>query len=210
MSLIMNSTIKTYFFLFFLFTSCFVFSQTDTTQVRGTIKIAKAKNGEVYVKAVCKFNMYNVAGGKGPWESVDKYQPFPVVQGYAYPFNYNKYFNDCFSKKVIELKGKEKDTVVMEVKILENGKVYIKDKSPSIMVKGVPATYDNKTGTYELNNLHLNCLKFLKQIDKWIPGYIILPKKDKFRGQVVIKPNKKNVDVTGTVTVFFSYTPFEE
>ena len=56
----------------------------------------------------------------------------------------------------------------------------------------------------------MNCLKFLKQIDKWIPGYVILPKKDKYRGEVVIKPNKKNVDVTGTVTVFFSTTPFED
>lgn len=206
----MINSIKTYFLLLFILFCSISFSQTDTTPVRGTIKIAKAKDGEVYVKAVCKFNMYNTAGGKGAFESVDKYQPFPVVEGYAYPFNYNKYFNDCFSKKVIELKGKEKDTVVMEVKILENGKVYIKDKSPTLMVKGVPATYDNKTGTYELNNLHLNCLKFLKQIDKWIPGYIILPKKDKYRGEVVIKPNKKNVDVVGTVTVYFSYTPFEE
>lgn len=202
--------IKNFVFLILVLFTSISFSQTDTNQVRGTIKIAKAKDGEVYVKAVCRFNMYNVAGGKGAFESVDKFQPFPIVEGYAYPFNYNKYFNDCFSKKVIELKGQTADTVVMEVKILENGKVYIKDKSPTMMVKGVPATYDNKTGTYELNNLHLNCLKFLKQIDKWIPGYVILPKKDKFRGEVVIKPNKKNVDVTGTVTVFFSTTPFEE
>lgn len=162
------------------------------------------------MKAVCRFNKYNVVEDKTTFGQTERFQPFPVVEGYAYPFNYNKYFNDCFSKKVIELKGKTADTVVMEVKILENGKVYIKDKSPTMMVKGVPATYDNKTGTYELNNLHLNCLKFLKQIDKWIPGYIILPQKDKFKGEVVIKPNKKNVDVIGTVTVFFSTTPFEE
>ncbi len=206
----MNNTIKKYFLLLLLFTSCFVFSQTDTTQVRGTIKIAKAKDGEVYVKAVYNFNMYNVAAGKGAFESVEKFQPFPVVEGYAYPFNYNKYLNDCFSKRVIDLKGKTRDTVTVEVKILENGKVYIKDKSPTMMVKGLPATFDNKSGTYELNNLHMNCLKFLKQIDKWIPGYVILPKKDKYRGEVVIKPNKKNVDVTGTVVVYFSSTPFEE
>ena len=206
----MNNTIKKYFLLLLLFTSCFVFSQTDTTQVRGTIKIAKAKDGEVYVKAVYNFNMYNVAGGKGAFESIDKFQPFPVVEGYAYPFNYNKYFNDCFSKKVIELKGKTKDTVTMEVKILENGKVYIKDKSPTMLINGKAATFDKKTGSYEVNNLHMNCLNFLKQIDRWIPGYVILPKKDKYRGEVVIKPNKKNVDVTGTVVVYFSTTPFEE
>lgn len=196
--------------IFILFFSSISFSQIDTAAALGTIKIAKVKDGEVYIKAVCKFNMYNVANGKGAFESVDKYQPFPVVEGYAYPFNYSSYFNDCFSTKEINMKGKSKDTVIMEVKILENGKVYIKDKSPTMMVKGMPATYDNKTGTYELNNLHMNCLKCLKQIDKWIPGYIILPKKDKYRGEVVIKPNKKNVDVTGTVTVFFSSTPFDE
>jgi hypothetical protein len=206
----MNNIIKKYFLFIFLFSTCIVSSQTDTTQLRGTIKIAKVKDGEVYVKAICNFNMYNVVESKGTIINVDKYQPFPVLEGYAYPFNYNKYFNDCFSKKVIDLKGKSNDTVVMEVKILENGKVYIKDKSPTVMVKGVPATYDSKTGTYELNNLHLNCLKFTKQIDKWIPGYVILPKKDKYRGEVVIKPNKKNVDVTGTIVVLFSTTPFED
>lgn len=206
----MTKTIKTYFFLLFLLTSCFVFSQTDTTQVRGTIKVAKAKEGEVYIKVVTNFNKYNATEDKIDFVNNNKFQPFPVVEGYAYPFNYSDYFNDCFSTKEINLKGKSKDTVIMEVKILENGKVYIKDKSPTMMVKGVPATYDSRTGTYELNNLHLNCLKCLKQIDKWIPGYIILPKKDKFRGEVVIKPNKKNVDVTGTVTVYFSSTPFEE
>ncbi len=206
----MNITIKTYFLLLFLLTSCFVFSQTDTTQVRGTIKVAKAKDGEVYIKAVCRFNNYNVTEDKIDFVNDNKFQPFPVVEGYAYPFNYSNYFNDCFSTKEINLKGKQKDTVIMEVKILENGKVYIKDKSPTMMIKGIPATYDNRTGTYEINNLHVNCLKCLKQIDKWIPGYIILPKKDKFRGEVVIKPNKKNVDVTGTVTVYFSSTPFEE
>jgi hypothetical protein len=206
----MNNTIKKYFLFLFLFSTYFVFSQTDTTQLRGTIKIAKLKDAEVHVKAICTFNRYNVVESKDAMINVEKYQPFPVLEGYASPFNYNTYFNDCFSKKVIDLKGKSKDTVVMELKILANGKVYIKDKSPTMMVKGVPATYDNKTGSYELNNLHLNCLKFTKQIDKWIPGYVILPKKDKYRGEVVIKPNKKNVDVSGTITLFFSTIPFED
>lgn len=197
------------FIISFLFCSV-SFSQIDTAAARGTIKVAKVKEGEVYIKVVTNFNKYNITEDKINFVNDNKFQPFPVVEGYAYPFNYSDYFNDCFSTKEINMKGKSKDTVIMEVKILENGKVYIKDKSPTMMVKGVPATYDNRTGTYELNNLHLNCLKCLKQIDKWIPGYIILPKKDKFRGEVVIKPNKKNVDVTGTVTVFFSSTPFEE
>ncbi len=196
--------------LFFLLLVCGVSFSQDSTPAHGTIKIVKVQDGVVYLKAVCKFNKYNVGVGNGAFESVDKYQPFPVVEGYAYPFNYNLYFNDCFKKKEINMKGRSKDTVTMEVKILENGKVYVKDKSLTMMVQGKAATYDNKTGMYEVNNLHMNCLQFLKQIDKWIPGYIILPKKDKYRGEVVIKPNKKNVDVTGTVTVYFSDTPFED
>lgn len=182
----------------------------DTATARGTIKIAKVKDGEIYVKAVCKYTNYNlsdVSSGPGGFE---KFQPFPVVDGYAYPFNYNSYVNDCFKNKEIDLKGKSKDTVTVEIKILENGKVYIKDKSPTMILKGRAVTYDNRTGTYEVNNLHMNCINVLKQIDKWIPGYVILPKKDKFRGEVVIKPNKKNVDVIGNVTYYFSTTPFED
>jgi hypothetical protein len=49
----------------------------------------------------------------------------------------------------------------------------------------------------------------MKQINKWVPGYVLLPKKDTFRGEVVIKPIKKNVDVIGTLVVLFSTTPFE-
>ncbi len=202
--------IKVNFLISFFLISSISFSQNDTNQARGTIKIAKAKQGEVYIKAVCNFNRYNIPDGKIAISKDEIFQPFPIVDGYAYPFNYNSYYNTCFKTKEIDLKGKSADTVTIEVKILENGKVYIKDKSPTIMIKNLPATYDSKTGTYELNNLHMNCLKFLKQINEWIPGYYVLPKKDRFKGEVVIKPNKKNVDVTGTVIVIFSTTPFEE
>ncbi len=206
----MNQTIKKYFLFLFLFSPCCFFSQTDTNQLRGTIKIAKVKDAEVYVKAICNFNRYNVVESKDAMINVEKYQPFPVVEGYASPFNYNTYFNAFFSKKEIDLKGKSKDTVVLELKILANGKVYISDKSPAMMIKGVPASYDPQTGSYALNNLHLNCLKCMKQINKWVPGYVLLPKKDTFRGEVVIKPIKKNVDVIGTLVVLFSTIPFED
>jgi hypothetical protein len=205
----MNHRIKKYFLFLFLFSPCFVFSQTDSTNLRGTIKIVKVKDAEVYVKAICSFNKYSFAQGKGTVESADTFQPFPIVEGYTSPFQYNRYINSCFSKKAIDLKGKSKDTVVLELKILANGKVYISDKSPTMILKGVPATYDPQTGSYELNNLHLNSLKCMKQINKWVPGYVLLPKKDTFRGEVVIKPIKKNVDVIGTLVVLFSTTPFE-
>ncbi len=206
----MNATFKIYFLFLFIFSSCFVFSQTDTSTHRGTIKIAKAKDGEIYIKAIPNFNKFNLDKIKREVVRNEMYQPFPVLDAYPYPFNYSAYFNNCFRSKEIDLKGKLADTVVVEITVLANGKVYIKDKSPSIMIKGVPATYDNKTGTYELNNLHLNCLKFLKQIKTWFPGYVVFPKKDKYRGETVIKPDKKDVDVTGIVTIYFSSTPFED
>lgn len=204
----MNCSLKIYFLFFFLFSSCFVFSQ-DTLVKHGTIKIAKAKPGEIYIKAVSNYNKYNLDKIKREVARNEMYEPFPLLNLYPYPFNYSAYFADCFRNKEIDLKGKTADTVVVEVTVLANGKVYIKDKSPSIMIKGVPAIYDAKNDAYELNNLHLNCLKFLKQINKWFPGYVVFPKKDKYRGETVIKPNKKNVDVTGTVTIYFSTVPFE-
>lgn len=203
----MNCPIKKYFLFLFLIIASFSFSQNDTTGHRGTIKITKTKGGEIYIKAIPNFNKFNLAKIRDA--SFEKYQPFPVLDAYPYPFNYTAYFNNCFRSKEIDLKGKKADTVIVEVTVLANGKVYIKDKSPSIMVKALPATFDDKTGTYELNNLHLDCLKFLRQLNKWFPGYVVFPKKDKYRGETVIKPDKKDVDVTGTITILFSTTPFE-
>ncbi|MBA3970670.1 MAG: hypothetical protein H0X46_00720 [Bacteroidetes bacterium] len=205
----MNFSIRISFIFLFVLLAGLSFSQKDTVSKRGTIKVAKAKDGEVYIKAIPNFNKYNLSELRGDVTNDSKFQPFPVVEGYPYPFNYTRYFNDCFTTKEIDLKGKSADTVVMEVIILEGGKVYIKDQSKTIIVKGVPAVFNEKANAYELNNLHLNCLNFLKKIDKWIPGYVILPKKGKFKGEVVIRPNKKNVDVTGTVTIIFSSIPFE-
>lgn len=203
--------IKIFFiFLFHLFAGN-SFSQTDTASHRGTIKIARPKDEVVYIKAIPYFNEFDLSGlREGDIINDQLFQPFPVVEGYPYPFNYTRYINDNFRSKEIDLKGKKRDTVVIEVKILANGKAYVKDKSRIMMVGGVPAVYSEKEGAYELNNLHLNSLNIIKAIKKWLPGYVVLPKKDRFKGEVVIKPNKKNVDVTGTITIIFSSTPFEE
>lgn len=202
--------IKQYFIFVFILTCSISFAQTDTAAARGTIKIAKPKDGEIYIKAIPHFNKYDLSKIKKDVSRDQLFQPFPVVDAYPYPFNYTKYFNDNFRSRQIDLKGKSADTVVLEVKVLANGKVYIKDKSPTMMVAGVPAVYDDKKGAYELNNLHLNCLNFMKKIRKWLPAYVVFPKKDKFKGETVIRPDKKNLDVTGTVTILFSTTPFED
>ncbi len=211
----MKASIQKYFIILFLFASCLSFSQTDTNQVRGTIKIAKLKEGEIYIRVISRFDNYDLQ--KIPLSIMEKgvskedmFQPFPVVEGYPFPFNYTNYLTDCFKTKEINLKGKSADTIILTVKILANGKSYFKDKSKILMVNGIPAVYDKKQDAYEINNLHLNCINFMKKMDKWLPGYIVFPKKDKFKGEVVIKPYKRNVDVSGTITIMFSTTPFED
>jgi hypothetical protein len=183
------------------------FAQTDTIPARGTIKIGKEKPGEIYIKAIASFGEYDDSKVR---EVQSKYfQPFPVVEGYAYPFNYTKYFRDRFKEKEIDLKGKSMDTVVLQLTILANGKVYVKDKSKTMLIKNTPVTYDEKRGQYEINNLHMHCINFMKDIKQWFPGYVEFPKKAKFKRQTVIKPEKKNVDCYGSVMIIFSTTAFD-
>ena|ERR1035437_9908912 len=196
--------------LLFLLCTYYSFAQTDTTQMRGTIKIGKPKDGEIYIKTISNFDNFDLPKIAHDFSKNELFQPYPIVEGFSYPFNYTKYFNDNFKSKQIDLKGKTNDTVVLEVKILANGKIYIKDKSRTMMIKNLSAIYNEKEAGFELNNLHLNCLAFLKNIKQWTPGYIVFPIKDKFKGETVIKLNKKNVDVTGTITILFSSTPFED
>jgi hypothetical protein len=200
---------KNYFLILFLLSAGALFSQQDTTERHGTIRIGKPKQDEVFIKVISRFDQYDLIGlKKTPVEK--PFQPFPVVDGYAYPFNYTKYFRDKFKVLGVNMNGKKADTVVLEVKVLENGKVYIRDKSKIMMIKGQAAVYNEQEGAYEINILHLDCMNILKQIKKWFPAYVILPKKDKFRDQTVIKPDKRNVDATGTITVIFSTTPLED
>ena len=201
--------LKQLFIFSFLFCSCIVFSQTDTTRQRGTIKIGKAKNVEIYIKAIAEYTKYDLSKIKRDVSKNEMYQPFPIVDGYPFPFNYTQYLKSNFKNIEIDLKGKTNDTIVLEVMILANGKIYVKDNSLPITAKGVTANYDDKSGVYELGSLHLHCLDFIKKIKKWFPGYVVFPMKDKYKGEVVIKPNKKNVDVTGAITILFSTIPFE-
>jgi hypothetical protein len=205
----LNKKMKKICFILCLLTAAACTAQTDTIKSRGTIKIGKPKTGEVYIKAIALYDKYDVVSLKQ--NPVEKpFQPFPVVEGYAYPFNYTRYFRESFEGFVIDLKGKEADTVMLEIKVLSNGKAYVKDKSKTMLVKGVPAVYDEKEAAYELNSLHIRCIGTLKKIKQWMPGYVILPKKEKFRSQTVIKPEKKNVDASGTIMIIFSTTPFDE
>lgn len=174
------------------------YSQIDTSQTRGTIKIARQKDAPVYIKATADFGI----------NGQDQFQPFPVVEGHAFPFNYTKYFNDRFKDVKIDLEGKKSEIVYVEVQVSKKGKVYFKDITNS-MVNGRKVNFDGGGSLY-LNSLHVNCLNFLREIKVWYPAYDIKPEVGKFKGQTVIKPAKTNRDATGIITIFFSIEPFDD
>lgn len=190
--------IRHFFILFFLFSFQFAFSQADTAQRNGTIKIVKKKSGPVYIKAAAEF------GITGP----DRFQPFPVVEGHAFPFSYTKFFNDYFKNKKISLAGKNADTVRMEVSISKKAKVRIRDVTSSF-VNGKRVYFDGTTAM-EPNALHVACFDALMEIQEWYPAYDMNPQVGKYKGQTVIRPVKTTRDATGVITIVFSYEPFDE
>jgi len=187
--------------VFFLILSAapFLAAQTDTVPKQGTIRIAKPVSEKTYILAAATFKDMGS----------NSFVPFPVVEGHAFPFSYTKFFNDRFRNITVDLKGKERDTVTIEIKVLANGKVYLKDRSKSMMLNGRAVFYDPRTKMYELNNLHMHCLDFLKEIKEWYPAYTLNPRKGRFRGQTVIRPYKTNIESGGVITIVFSSTPFD-
>jgi hypothetical protein len=179
-------------FAFLFLTGGFLKAQDDSTNLSGTIKVNRLKDEKVYIKSYAKYR-YELSEREAAMASDYKiFQPFPVVEGHAFPFNYSKFFTDSFKNEKILLKGKTSDTVKIEIRINAKGKVFLSDKTAA-----------------RSNVLNLQCIHFLKEVKEWYPAYIIVPEKDVFRGQTVIKPEKKNVSSTGTITIVFSSEPFE-
>lgn len=185
-----------------IFLPCQAFAQYDTSQKHGTIKIGKTKDGNVYIKAIMNFDKYDLSKVDAYVTNDLIYPPFPGVEGYTFPFNYTKYFNEEFKAKTVNLEEKSFDTVRIEIKVLASGKVYITDKNPSV--------YNEQMGGIEKSRLQINSLFFLKKIKTWEPAYITIPKKDKFKKQTVIKPEITPLTASGILTILFSTAPFEE
>lgn len=199
-------------FMFVLYTFC-SFAQTDTLKTHGTIKIGKTKKDSIYIKADVSFYQFQEGHKKNAavYSPKAAFPPRPVVPGTTtIPVDYKSFFYKRAKVKVSDLEGKTTDTVRIQLKILENGKAYIKDLTPLLVLNGVPAYYDSKNNGYMLDGTHWKCLKALREIEVWEPGYVLLEKKDKFKGQTVIKAKKKKLTSTGTLTVIFSLTPFDE
>lgn len=196
-------------FIFVLYSCCF-FAQTDTVKTHGTIKIGKLKRDSIYIKADVNFFQFQDGYKKNALNYSPKDVVPPQPANTKVPFDYNRFFNKQVEVKISDLENKTSDTVRIQVRILENGKAYFKDMTPLLVLNGVPAYYDSKNNGYMLDAIHWKCLNALKQIESWEPGFVLMEKKDKFKGQTVIKAKKKKLTSTGIVTVIFSLVPFEE
>jgi hypothetical protein len=185
---------KLILFFVFVFISLSVSSQNDTSQTRGTIKISKAKKSDVFIKAYAYFYDYDLKKINSNPSNQGIFQPFPVVEGYSFPFNYTAYFKEKFKGRQIELNGKRSDTVVVDIRVLSNGKVYLSDQKKTFK---------------DTDPISLYPVDFLNEIKVWFPAYVVLHKTTKFKGQTVIKPYKKKVSASGKITIIFSNEDFE-
>ncbi len=199
--------------LFFIVYSCTAFAQEDTIQRFGTLKIGKVKRDSIYIKADMKFFKFQDGYKKNAQVYSPKNAVSPVPEtttNSVSPFDYTRFVNTRVKIKVSDLENKTTDTVRIQVKILENGKPYYKDLTPLLVLNGVPAYYDAKNNGYNLDAIHYKCMNALKEIEIWEPGFVLIEKIDKFKGQTVIKAKKKKATSTGVLTVVFSLVPFDE
>ncbi len=197
--------------LFFIVCPCFLFSQIDSSRKYGTIKIAMHLVDSIYIRAKVQFSRFQ-EGNKNAAQTLNIptnriIPPVPEIKGFGIPFDYGKFFNGIV--KINDLGEKVSDTVCIQVKILDNGKVYYKDLTPSMMLKGVPAYYDKEKEAFKLDPVHLKCMNTLKQIQRWEPAYIEINVKDTYKRTTVIKRKKQSLSATGIITIVFSKTPFE-
>jgi hypothetical protein len=196
----------------------FAIAQTDTTSNYGTIKVGKTKKENIYIRVYridscdALIDSYNASKVNGKFLNMMVYQPFPNVEGYLFPFNYSKYFIEKFKKTEIDLKGKNTDTVSIEIKIETNGKVYIRDDANYMLIKKMPVypLVKNNEAGYDIKQLHLICLNFLKEIKSWKPGYLAIPKQSTFQKKTVIKAHITTITFVQTLNIVFSTTPFDE
>ena len=157
-----------------------------------------------------KIGRYDFVEGKSNYGG-QYFEPFPVVEGYSFPFSYSRFFTEAFRGKKIDLKGKESDTAYFEVQISEKGKALVlevaKEKTPR------PKTYYDIAPVAEKfvcnDPFHYECIESLLSIKQWFPGFYEYARQGRLKGQLVMKPNKVDVASTGIVRVIFTTVPFD-
>lgn len=192
------------FCLSFILLACSVFAQ-DSAVTRGTIKI-KQHADEIYIRAYANYPHYDIPGdAAGSPAASQVYPPLPVVEAYSRPFDYSAYFSERFRNIPVDLKHKATDTVRIQLSLSAGGKIMLSDAAYG----GIPAPA-KRAEAEELPVLHYDCLMFLRSIRHWEPAFVLMQHREKFRGQTVIKPQRRYVDAEGIVTIVFSSVPFEE
>ncbi len=215
---------KNILLLFFILLSFLLKAQNDSIPKHGTIKVGKKKD-TTYIKASAKFQVYETKGRKN-YKSYTELknslternilrssaiiEPYPLVEGYLIPFDYNTYYNEMIKQGMIDLLDKETDTVKIEICISSKGKVYFKDLAKLQRIGKDIVFYDPELKQYGTEKNHTNSMAALMRIKAWEPAYQIVPYKDSFKGTTVIKPKKNKLDAIGILTIIFSSTPFIE
>jgi hypothetical protein len=201
--------------LFCIIITHFAFAQqSDTTIIHKRIKVGKRQIDSLFVKAEIKFFQFQT-GNKMSNEQVSMQSsyilpPVAYIKAYRAPVNFNQLYNARIENSMKDLDNKETDTVRIQVKVLDNGRAYYKDVNPLLMIKGMPAYYDEKMDGYKLDPIHLSCMNVLKEIDEWRPAYSVTEKREQYKKRTVIKPKKKKLSAVGILTIVFSKTSFDD
>jgi hypothetical protein len=216
---------KKYILTFSFFLSIgFSFSQADTSQIRGTIKIAK-QNDSTYIKVVTDFVMFSKAYDNNAtfvspkWmenntpisssERVKIVEPCPV-EG-ADSFNYSDFFRKNNFTKNIRMREGESDTVNLAVLIDNHGNVKFNDYSPVEKLGDVDVVYTNyKKTKYKVDVSHQKTYNAFAQLaqKKWVPAKVLRLKKHPSKHKV--KYTSVSAYTQGVITVIYSSIPFND
>ena len=220
----MNCKVKKYFFFYFLFHACIAFTQTDTNQLRGTIKISKHKDS-TYIQAYATFKVFPEQSKKSdisymtyvqwvqasnPSYAGDRIKitdPVPING----KFDYTAYFQNNVYSKNIKMREGECDTVNFFVTVDKSGTVNFRDILPVEKLGDATVVYsDMSKRKYKVDVSHVKTSYALEGLEKikWIPAKIqrLKPHPSKHKE----KYTSSEGYAQGILTVIYSSSPFKE
>jgi len=116
-----------------------------------------------------------------------------------------------YTYAIIVLNNKKNDTVKLLIQIDKKGNVKFLDLAPLQKIGNTIAIYDSKSKSYNVDLLHYNVNKAMKQLThkKWNPAFYYKTKRGNFKKATVIKPFEQKLNATGILTIIFSTTSIE-
>jgi len=184
-----------YLIYFLLISTCFSFAQIDSSEHRGTIKIAKMLDSTI-ISVKVNFVVYdhkksNVSSTyfenpkwvetSIPVNTTDRIKTLPPNPSSNFDkFDYTEYFRRNAYTKDIKMRQGECDTVTFIVFVDNFGKVKFNDASPmEVLGDTVVVFTDYRKIKYKIDVSHLRTRKALDELtfDKWTPAIILRLKK---------------------------------